>query len=90
MIQILLWVLFGMLGGWIGYLASRQTYTDTSTPHLLLGAITSLLVGMLTRNIGIDTQQVAVNPYSMLMALIISTICVMGYGLLRNTTRNDI
>lgn len=77
MVALLLWICFGVLSGWIGYLVTRSHEPRSKVPYLVLGTIGAILGGFVTRNIGVPSDGLVINPTSLLTALLTSMLCVV-------------
>ncbi len=89
MIEPFLWLVLGVLSGWIGYLCTRTPRTSSSVPHMVTGVVTALLAGFATRNLGsiASSGDIAFNVNSLFLAIATSGLCVAVVGILSGTTR---
>lgn len=81
MFEFVLWVLFGTLCGWIGYLASRSG-EDHAKPYLIVGTLAAVLGGYSARSLSGTEGLYAINFNSLAIAFMTSAICMIIFGCL--------
>ena len=75
MIEFLLWIFFGTLSGWIGYLVTRTSESSYAAPYIITGSLGAIVGGYATRDIG-GGGQYALNPTNLFIALASAVVCV--------------
>lgn len=90
MIELIIWLCFGMLNGWVAYLASRPSIHTPSLPYLLLGAVSAVVVGYATRDLGSSQAQmtISLNPNNLFAVFIVSSCCALVFGFFYNARRS--
>lgn len=80
MVELAIWVLFGMLSGWIGYLATRTEGKTDSRPFITVGIAGAVIGGFVTSRLGNDHNGLASNTDSLIYALTASIIFTALFG----------
>lgn len=88
MIEFVLWLLFGVLSGWVGYLLTRRSEHASIAPYMVIGVIGAVLGGFVTRDFGSSAGEMAISATSLLTALLTSVLCVMLIGFFGRTSPN--
>ena len=86
MLDFMLWVIFGALSGWIGALATRTAERSHTPLYVTIGVAGALGGGFVTRNLGGQTDALAINANSLLIALMTSVVCILAIGFFAKTS----
>lgn len=84
MFNFILWVLFGAICGWIGYLATRTNIKHSPVPYLATGIFGAVVGGFITRGLGDSVM--GVNSSSVFMAFMTSVLSLIALGFVQKTT----
>jgi uncharacterized membrane protein YeaQ/YmgE (transglycosylase-associated protein family) len=91
MLEFLLWLLAGMVVGWVGYLATRPSIESSVRRYLIAGSLSALVGGFLARGVGFSPgTPLGVNPNSLVTALVVSSLCVMLVRFLHPESGRDL
>lgn len=84
MTNILLWIVFGAMSGWIGYLATRNSESGHLRIFLTVGSIGGLIGGFLARSLGLTSNPGSINTETLFSALMISAVFVTALAVFSN------
>lgn len=90
MIELFIWLCFGMLNGWVAYLASRPSVHTQSLPYFLLSAGSAIIAGYATKDLGSSQAQmtISLNPNNLFVVFIVSIFCALIFGFFNNIRRS--
>lgn len=80
MVELAIWILFGILSGWIGYLATRTEGKTDSRPFILAGILGAVIGGFVTSRLGSGRNGLASDTDSLIYALTASIIFTALFG----------
>lgn len=80
MLNIIFWIIAGLISGWIGYLASRRDVNADFVPFAIVGVVGGIIGGGASRQLGISAAPVAIDAESIFNALFVSAVFIVCYA----------
>jgi uncharacterized membrane protein YeaQ/YmgE (transglycosylase-associated protein family) len=78
MFEFILWILTGMVAGWVGYLAARTSEQSSARVYLISGGIGAVVGGFLARGVGMASDNILnINPNSLVVALVVASLSIL-------------